>query len=265
MQLNLMHAELSRRLQANRAEHQRLWDTIQETKSEVGNLGGKLSNVQHVLDGTSNTARQVIESLVRDSRGALEDVRGESLVALQSAMLKHETDLRALYPLRHAVAEVTRHSGTVATGRGWLQRQRQRACRKLNRRRVLILVSKLILGVRRRTWEAVVPDLPPTAFELDFRMREGPSRDRKPRDVDTTWCSAWRNRTLTVIACKHPAIRDLLMAAEQEKRARARREGGDIFASHCDPTSPPFDLCQCKASSPRQPRPDHAGSWSWSA
>ena len=82
VQLNLMHAELSRRLQTNEAEHQRLWDTIEETKSEVGNLGGKLSNVQHVLDGTTSTARQVIESLVRDSRGALEAVRGESLVAL---------------------------------------------------------------------------------------------------------------------------------------------------------------------------------------
>ena len=93
VQLNLMDAELSHRLQTNEAEHQRLWDTIEETKSEVGNLGVKLSNVQHVLDGTTNTARQVIESLVRDldSRGALEAVRGESLVALQNAMLKHET------------------------------------------------------------------------------------------------------------------------------------------------------------------------------
>ena len=106
VQLNLMHAELSRRLQTNGAEHQRLWDTIEETKSEVGYLGGKLSNVQHVLDGTTNTARQVIESLVRDSRGALEAVRGESLVALQSAMLKDETDLRALH--NTLVAEVTR-------------------------------------------------------------------------------------------------------------------------------------------------------------
>ena len=72
----------------------------------MGNLGGKLSNVQHVLDGTTNTARQVIESLVRDSRGALEAVRGESLVALQNAMLKHETDLRALHDT--LVADVTR-------------------------------------------------------------------------------------------------------------------------------------------------------------
>ena len=71
VQFNRMHAELSRRLQANEAEHQRLWDIIEETKSEVGNFGGKLSNVQHVLDGTKNTARQVVESLVRDSRGAL--------------------------------------------------------------------------------------------------------------------------------------------------------------------------------------------------
>ena len=45
VQLRLTHADLSRRLQANDAEHQRLWDTIEETKSEVGNLGGKLSNV----------------------------------------------------------------------------------------------------------------------------------------------------------------------------------------------------------------------------
>ena len=37
VQLNLMHAEVSRWLQTNEAEHQRLWVTIEETKSEVGN------------------------------------------------------------------------------------------------------------------------------------------------------------------------------------------------------------------------------------
>ena len=64
---------------------------------------------------------------------------------------------------------------------------------------------------------------PPTngllLFELDFRMWEGPSRDRKPLEMskDTTGYGAWRDRTLTVIACKYPAVRDLLMAAEQEK------------------------------------------------
>ena len=101
VQLNFMHAELSRRLQTNKAEHHHLWDTIEETKSEVGNLGGKLSNVQHVLDGTTNTARQVIESLVWDSRGALEAVRGESEMQCSSTRLTfalHDTP----------VAEVTR-------------------------------------------------------------------------------------------------------------------------------------------------------------
>ena len=64
---------------------------------------------------------------------------------------------------------------------------------------------------------------PPTngllPFELDFRMWEGPSRDRKPLEMskDTTGWGAWRDRTLTVKACKYPAVRDLLMAAEQEK------------------------------------------------
>ena len=57
---------------------------------------------------------------------------------------------------------------------------------------------------------------PPTngllPFELEFRMWEGPSRDRTPLEMskDTTGYSAWRDRTLTVIACKYPAIRDLL-------------------------------------------------------
>ena len=64
---------------------------------------------------------------------------------------------------------------------------------------------------------------PPTLnllpFELDVRVWEGPRRDRKPLEMskDTTGCSAWRDRTLTVMACKYPAIRDLLMGAEQEK------------------------------------------------
>ena len=34
---------------------------------------------------------------------------------------------------------------------------------------------------------------------------------------DTTGYGAWRDRALIVIACKYPAVRDLLMTAEQEK------------------------------------------------
>ena len=155
-----------------------------------------------MLHDTTSTARQVIESLVRDSRAALAAVRRESLVALQSAMLKHETAFRALYEtllaevivsfLEYAWSLMPRRKGCDRSG-GWLQRHwlrcLPRACLKLNHRRVLTLFSELILGVRRRTWEAVlVPDLPPTAFlpfELDFRMSEGPSRDRETsRDVE---------------------------------------------------------------------------------
>ena len=64
----LMHAEFSRGLRANEAEHQRLWETIDETTSDVGNLGGKTSNVQHVLDGTANTARHVPNGLLERRR-----------------------------------------------------------------------------------------------------------------------------------------------------------------------------------------------------
>ena len=212
MQLNLMHAELSRRLQTNEAEHQRLWDTIEETTSEVGNLGGKLSNVQHVLDGTTNTAHQVIESLVRDSRGALEAVRGESLVALQNAMLKHETNLRALHDT--LVAEVTREFLGV---RAELDATQERP-RLVGGTAAAAAAAapKSAAGVpqaqppqssdpllRADPWGAAANlggsagSRPPSngllPFELDVRMWEGPSRDRKPLEMsnDTTGYGAW--------------------------------------------------------------------------
>ena len=68
VQLKLMHADLSRGLRDNEAEHQRLWETVEETTSDVGNLGGMPSKVQHVLDGTTDTARQVPSELLERRR-----------------------------------------------------------------------------------------------------------------------------------------------------------------------------------------------------
>ena len=68
---------------------------------------------------------------------------------------------------------------------------------------------------------------------------------------DTTGYGARRDRTLPVIPFKCPAVRDLLMAAEQAKgsiddgvEVALAAKGGDISASHRDPTSLQFDLCQ---------------------
>jgi hypothetical protein len=56
-------------------------------------------------------------------------------------------------------------------------------------------------------------------FEINFKMWEGPGRDRKPLEMtkDITGYSSWRDRTLTVIACRYPKVRDLLLLAEREK------------------------------------------------
>ena len=50
-------------------------------------------------------------------------------------------------------------------------------------------------------------------------MWEGPGRDRKPLEIttDASGYSSWRDRTLTVIACRYLRIRDLLLLAEREK------------------------------------------------
>ena len=114
-QLNVMSDELKQRFRDNDQEHQRLRDavdsvsgklditqktldeTIEAMKAEVGSLGGKIGNVQQSLETTTGQARVVIETLATESRAALEAVRGEGLVSLQSAMQKHEADLRTLY------------------------------------------------------------------------------------------------------------------------------------------------------------------------
>ena len=51
VQLILMHAEFSRRLRANESEYHRLWENAEEAELEVGILGGKPGNVQHVHPG----------------------------------------------------------------------------------------------------------------------------------------------------------------------------------------------------------------------
>ena len=62
-------------------------------------------------------------------------------------------------------------------------------------------------------------DVDLTRFEINFKMWEGPGRDRKPLDLvkDSAGYCGWRDRTLTVIACRYPMVRDLLLAAEREK------------------------------------------------
>ena len=234
VQLNLMDAELSRRQQANEAEHQRLWDTIEETKSEVGNLRRKLSNVQHVLDGTTNTARQAIESLVRDLK--LFEERAWSRCKAQRSSTRltfapSTTHLSLRSPvsfLEYAWSLMPPRNGCDRSGRmaaaaaaaaplsaaGVPQAQPSQSSHPL---------------LRANPWSAATnlggsaDSRPPTngllSFELDSRMWEGPSRDREPLEMsmDTTGYSAWRDQTLTVIARKYPAIRELLIAAKQEK------------------------------------------------
>ena len=151
-------------------------------------------------------------------------------------MLKHETDLRAVYDM--LVAEVTplgvraeldatqhrlekvRRMGAAAAiealvpATGVLQAQSSQSPDLLHRANPWSALTKLGASAGSR---------PPTngflPFELDFRMWKGPSRDRKRLEMSkvTTGNSAWRDRPLTVTACTNPAIRDLLMVAEQEK------------------------------------------------
>ena len=56
-------------------------------------------------------------------------------------------------------------------------------------------------------------------FEVNMKMWEGPGRDRKPLEMtkDASGYASWRDRTLTVVACKYPLVRDLLLLAEREK------------------------------------------------
>ena len=151
-------------------------------------------------------------------------------------MLKHETDLRALHDT--LVAEVTREFLGVRVEHGATQER----LRQVGGVAAAAAAPKSAAGVpqaqppqssdpflRADPWGAAANlggsagSRPPTdglfPFELDFRMWEGPSRDRKPLEMskDTTGYGAWRDRNLTVIAFKYPAVRDLLMAAEQEK------------------------------------------------
>ena len=43
-------------------------------------------------------------------------------------------------------------------------------------------------------------------FEVNMKMWEGPARDRKPLEMtkDASGYASWRDRTLTVVACKYP-------------------------------------------------------------
>ena len=53
-----------------------------------------------------------------------------------------------------------------------------------------------------------------------MKMWEGPGRDRQPLEMtkDASGYASWRDRTLTVVACKYPLVRDLLLLAEREKK-----------------------------------------------
>ena len=153
-------------------------------------------------------------------------------------MLKHETDLRAVCDM--LVAEVTREPLGVRAELDATQHRLEKVRRMAAAAAVAALVPAT--GVlqaqssqspdllhRANPWSALTKlgasagSRPPTngflPFELDFRMWEGSGRDRKRLEMSkvTTGYSAWRDRTLTVIACTYPAIRDLLMVAEQEK------------------------------------------------
>ena len=67
-----------------------LHDAVKAIPDEITTLGGRLANVQHDLGGTAGQARTV---LISHSRATFDTVRGESLVSLRSAVLKHEADL----------------------------------------------------------------------------------------------------------------------------------------------------------------------------
>ena len=87
--------DLSQRLQANDLEHRRLMYAVEEGLSEVGSLQSKLSNLQQALGHIANQPRS--QELARGTPVC------ESSVAFQSATLKDETDLRALFDKLAAV------------------------------------------------------------------------------------------------------------------------------------------------------------------
>ena len=96
-QLNAMRNELIAGFGANEDEHDRLRAATEAVKSEVSDLNGRLNIVQLTLSATIDQARALLETMVTESRTALDAIRGESMMALQAAMSKYEADLRRLY------------------------------------------------------------------------------------------------------------------------------------------------------------------------
>ena len=96
-QLNAMRDELVQRFKANEDEHERLRAATESVRSDFNDLSGRMGAVQLSLDSTTDQARALLATMIDDCRKALDGVRGESLLALHSAMAKHEADLRGLY------------------------------------------------------------------------------------------------------------------------------------------------------------------------
>ena len=95
-QLNAMHSELVARFAANEDEHKQLRaasetmrKAIDKLETEVSDLRKSQATIQLTLSATTDQARSVLESIVVESRQALDGVRGEGLMALQTAITNH--------------------------------------------------------------------------------------------------------------------------------------------------------------------------------
>ena len=103
-------------------EHERLRAAAEAVKSEVSDLNGRFSSVQLNFSTTADQALILLEAMITESRKALDAGRGESLMALQTAMAKHESDLRGLYDtlvgqVRHALLGVRAELDATQAGR----------------------------------------------------------------------------------------------------------------------------------------------------
>ena len=133
------------------------------------------------------------------------------MVALQSAMLKHETDLRALFDT--LVAEVTREFLGVRVELDATQ-ERLRQVGEMAAAAAAAALKSAAGVPQAQPYQSADPLLRADPWGAAANLG-GSAPLEMPRD--TTGYGAWRDRTLTVVASKYLAVRDLLMAAEQEK------------------------------------------------
>ena len=218
--------------------------SIEILKADQPDLGGRLANVQQGLAVTTDQAREILEKIITDSRTALIEVRCEGLLTLQAAMRQHEESLRALHTtwtdqvrfdllgirteLDATQARLQQIGSATATAMG----PADRLLRKDRWAATAPSVKADATGVSPPGGLAGGAGVSPSAllglrkvrdeylrFEVNMKMWEGPAHDRKPLEMtkDASGCASWRDRTLTVVACKYLLVRDLLLLAEREK------------------------------------------------